>query len=103
MDKLQFIDIFQRDLSIKKFTVSKWQSFFGLSVELIVVVWNIISKRLGNYLFAKKHLLWTIYFMRHYQTDAVNATLWHCDTKTWKNKVKLVATLLYEELPDVIF
>ena len=52
------------------YTERKFSSFFGVSLRVIVDVWNFI--RCNQNGVTKEHLLWTVYFLKHTPPDEVN-------------------------------
>jgi hypothetical protein len=71
-DALQMNDFEQLAVEFmnSNYTERKFSSFFGVSLRVIVDVWNFI--RCNQNGVTKEHLLWTVYFLKHTPPDEVN-------------------------------
>ena len=74
-----------------------FRSFFGCSSVVAAALWNRASKR--NLLpvgFKPKHLLWTLAFMKLYDSGEVLAAICGCDEKTFRKWVWKGVDVLFD-------
>jgi hypothetical protein len=74
-----------------------WMSFFGVPVHVFDMLWQSISG--AN--FARKHLLWTLHFLKIYPTELVGSRTWQISTVTYTNSIRACVMLLKQRLPQV--
>ena len=66
--------------------ITKWQSFFGCSPEISMVIWALLKKHsLLPPAPQCRHLLWALLLLKTYAHDRVSCALvGRCDLKTWR-------------------
>lgn len=59
----------------------RYKAMFGVTPNVCHIIWKLIQSRLpeGN---TPTHLLWTLYFLKNYNTEEVNRAVFHADEKT---------------------
>lgn len=57
-----------------------FRSFYGIGPDSMASLWRILSIS-GE---APKHLVWTLFFLKRYNTEHVNASVMGCDEKTFR-------------------
>jgi len=72
-------------------TRRRFCSVFGIEAYLCELLWYELvesgwTRKAGRTAF-RKHLLWTLHFLRSYATEEVNACHFHCDEKTFRKWV----------------
>jgi hypothetical protein len=66
----------------------RFRSFFGCSSRVATALWNRArKKKLLPVDFAPKHMLWTLAFMKLYDSEEVLAAICRCDAKTFRKWV----------------
>ena len=75
------------------------KAFFGVTFIILENIWEFITP--GN--IKPKHLLWSMAYLKLYNTEDVMSNMFKCDQKTFRKYVRLVLLHLDEVLPDVIF
>jgi hypothetical protein len=65
----------------------RFASFFGCSPTVAAHVWNRIQVKLLHATFTAKHLLWTLAFLKLYNSEAVLASMCRCTEKTLRKWV----------------
>ena len=78
----------------------RFAAHFGCTSSVCFIIWQQIAfvDSLGC---EPKHLLWTLNFLKVYETDAIMANSWHVCEDTFKRKVTIVIDALYTCLPEV--
>ena len=64
----------------------RFKSSFGVSPLICSVLWHLVSSKKNNSL-TWKHLLWTLFHLKVYNTENVMASMFHADEKTIKNRI----------------
>ena len=66
----------------------RFRSFFGCSSQVATALWNRArKKKLIPVDFSPKHMLWTLAFIKLYESEAVLAAICRCDEKTFRKWV----------------
>ena len=92
-DLLQMANVF-RELAgqiIKPYSIRGFKSLFGVSLETVNALWNLISGR-----HEPMHLLWALYFLKVYPTDDVFQAQFKTSKRTLRKHVKNVLVYLYQ-------
>ena len=72
----------------------KFAAHFGIAKETMKILWLHIQSLDTDGIFKLKHLLWTLYFMKVYNSSDVSASFWKVDPKTYSKWVwKLIVFL----------
>jgi hypothetical protein len=58
-------------------------SLFGISTRICVLIWTLLSKQLGRKA-RSVHLLLTLFFLKHYSVEEVNAAFAGVNEKTYR-------------------
>lgn len=64
----------------------RFKSSFGISPAMCSKVWNLIKNDLTPD-FHETHLLWALFFLKTYNTESVNRSIFKCDEKTFRKRV----------------
>lgn len=73
--------------------VRRFISAFGASPKICAIVWVKIKRDLSPD-FHEIHLLWTLFFLKNYNTEGVNRSVFNCDEKTYRMRVwKVIESL----------
>lgn len=75
--------------------IRRFKSFFGITPEVCSVTWNLLDENMGNG-YQPKHLLWCLHFLKQYQVDHVNRSIFKADEKTVSKWVWIFIELLAE-------
>lgn len=90
-------DIFARRFGA--YTPAKWQSFFGLAVYIVGIVWSVIPSEDKVYHSLQPcHLLWFLSWIHCYETLPVAAAQWGVDPKTYQRRVAQMLDVLERHL-----
>lgn len=65
----------------------RFKTHFGVSPAICAIIWNKIKDNLPSNSFYEIHLLWTLYFLKTYNTEHLNHSFAKADEKTFRNKV----------------
>lgn len=69
--------------------IGRFKAFFGVSPAVCSMAWSHLKKDLpGDY--NEMHLLWTLMFLKSYNTDSINCSIARCDEKTFRKRVWVV-------------
>lgn len=60
----------------------KFRAFFGVSSTICAILWNLIEQEHANS--ETKHLLWCLFFLKNYNIEHVNASIFEVDEKTYR-------------------
>lgn len=60
----------------------KFKEFFGVSPQVCSIAWGYIENQDPS--IKSKHLLWTLFFLKRYNTEHVNASVVNADEKTFR-------------------
>lgn len=60
----------------------RFRAFYGVSPEVCAILWNFLTEKPNGA--QLKHLLWTLLFLKRYNTEHVNAALVLADEKTFR-------------------
>ena len=61
----------------------RFKEHFGIKAEMCAILWGLCLPFLPVDA-SPIHLLWTLYFLKHYNTECVNAAFVKCDEKTFR-------------------
>jgi hypothetical protein len=61
----------------------RFRSLFGISTRICVLIWTLLSKQLGCEA-RPVHLHWTLFFLKHYSVEEVNAAFAGVNEKTYR-------------------
>jgi hypothetical protein len=61
----------------------RFRALFGISTRICVLLWTLLSKQLGRQA-RPVHLLWTLFFLKHYSVEEVNAAFARVNEKTYR-------------------
>jgi len=75
-----------------------WNSNFGVNSTIISLIWHKIQNRK----FKPIHLLWTLQFLRSYNTYDQGCHIWQISEKTYSYWIWIVVQSLYDSLSEVI-
>lgn len=64
----------------------RFKSAFGVSPNVCSIVWLKIKNHLSPD-FNEIHLLWTLFFLKTYNTEAINRSIFKCDEKTFRRRI----------------
>lgn len=64
----------------------RFKSFFGISPKICAISWELIKRDLPS-TYKPTHLLWTLFFLKNYNTEHVNRRYAECDEKTFRLKI----------------
>jgi hypothetical protein len=78
----------------------RFAAHFGVSVHTALIVWNLLED-VPNIIIKPIHILWTLYFLKTYDSVDVAATRFHCDSNTYNTWVCRVLYILYHKLQIV--
>lgn len=66
-----------------KITLNRsFRSCYGVSPDVCYVLWSLIEQQ--HFAMKPKHLLWTLFFLKCYNTEAINASMFKTDEKTYR-------------------
>lgn len=94
MDSLSFMSLFSSFVG-QSFTLnnqehlSSFKSFFGVTPIVCSIIWTHLLKSQKLQL-KPIHLLWSLLFLKQYNTETVNSIICRCDKKTFRKWVWLV-------------
>lgn len=83
-------------------TDRKWQATFGISPEIIHLIWNVLALYHPG-TFEPVDLLWTLYYLRLYPTYDHAALFWNVSSVTFQHRVWAVMEVLYLCLNNISF
>lgn len=92
-------EIIARGKSTAKSNHERWRSFFGVTADTVADIWNALSRfRLLPTKGLYKHLMWTLCYLKVYDSETLMASLIKADEKTirkwvWKNFLPAIAKL----------
>lgn len=66
--------------------IRRFKAAFGVSPNICSMVWQMIKTDLTQD-FKEIHLLWTLFFLKCYNTESVNRSIFKCDEKTYRVRV----------------
>lgn len=66
--------------------IRRFKSAFGASPKICSIVWIKIKNDLPPD-FHEIHLLWSLFFLKNYNTESVNRSVFSCDEKTFRWRV----------------
>lgn len=69
-----------------------FREFYGVSPDVCAVAWNLIKDKHSS--IQTKHLLWTLLFLKRYNTEHINSTLVEVDEKTFRLWIWTIIDLL---------
>lgn len=73
--------------------IRRFKAAFGTSPKICAIVWLKIKIDLTPD-FNETHLLWALFFLKNYNTESVNRSLFKCDEKTFRWRVwKIIESL----------
>lgn len=75
---------------------------FGMTPLIVVVLWTLLLSSGDLLVFTPLQLLWTLHFLKCYQTVDVSAAFCKIDCKTWSKWVWIVIFALYQQLDLVL-
>lgn len=64
-------------------SMRRYRSNFGASPSVTAFIWNRIKTDLPKSA-EPKHLLYALYFLKNYNSEHVNSSVWRCDEKTYR-------------------
>lgn len=73
----------------EKIGLRRFKSFFGVSPSICAKTWNLIKSKLPSDC-QPIHLLWTLLFLKCYNTESVNHSIAGCDEKTFRKRVNQI-------------
>lgn len=92
-----WLDLFV--LHFNTFTPDKWMALFGVSPQIVSVLWSEIPNfEKEQFALRPVHLLWTLHWLRIYNTWEACSALWRVNEKTVRRHVKAVMRLLNQYL-----
>ena len=82
----------------------RFRSLFGVPPSVCVeIVYRLVELRIINKKGAHAvHLLWTLFFMKRYNTYETNAASFNCDEKTYRKWVWVVIEGIAQLFPDIV-
>jgi len=77
-----------------------FRALFGVGIQTVLFSWGILLKTETDMEIQPVHLLWTLYFFKHYP---ISRNIWYfkVDKKTFKKYVWRITALLYMYLDTV--
>lgn len=82
------------------FTTRKFITHFGVTPLVMEMLWQFLME-VRSIHFQRKHLLWTMHFLKCYPLQDVGAAFCRSDSKTWHKWIWLTITTLYQCLDMV--
>lgn len=67
----------------------RFKAFFGVSPSICARAWLHLKNVLPTD-YNEMHLLWTLFFLKCYNTDSVNCSIARCDEKTFRKRIWVV-------------
>jgi hypothetical protein len=83
------------------YNVRQVSSLFGVSPETITILWLLFNQMELCFVLQPVHLLWALYFLKHYPTCDAAAHHWQCDVKTYRLYIWRVIAALFTYLDTV--
>jgi hypothetical protein len=78
------------------------RAFFGLDVIAITVLWSLVSPVALAFGLSRKHLLWTLRFLRLYETCDRITVATGVEYETWREKIWKMIDIIIEQLDVVL-
>ena len=81
-------------------SLERYTQMYGVCPSITEFLWNYLVEDpctddlLGSNRPCPKHMLWTLFFLRHYPTEAVAATIFHVGEKTFRKWVWLMIPVI---------
>jgi hypothetical protein len=79
--------------SSSKVGLRRFKEFFGVSPEVCEISWNLMKEAIPPYS-KHKHLLWALFFLKRYNTEAVNRKILNSDEKCLRYWIWIFVDLL---------
>jgi len=74
---------------------------FGLEKSVVLDLWSLLQDSNPYRAFIIDHLFWALFFLKTYPTNAVGASHWHVDIKTYRTHLWSCLVLLFRCLQPV--
>lgn len=71
----------------------RFKNFYGVSPNICGIIWNMIESNVPESC-EPKHLLWTLCFLKQYNSDSTNSAIFGADEKTIRKYVWLLTNFL---------
>jgi hypothetical protein len=73
----------------------RFREFFGVSPLVCQEVWKLIRNKIPSGANAK-HVLWTLLFLKRYNTESVNRKICGCDEKSYRKWIWVFIDIMSE-------
>ena len=72
-----------------------FKAHFGVSIQVLLHIWQALNEA-GPAAFEREHLLWAMFFLKVYASEATSCSLFGVTPKTWRKWVCVVVTSISE-------
>ena len=74
--------------SSQREAIANYKAHYQAHPKICSKIWRLLKRKpTFNCLVQPHHLLWTFYYMKHYNNERVNCKMFNCDRKTMKKYV----------------